>query len=126
MGQQQLLLIVLGIIIVGVAVVVGINVFTASAAEAKRDNVINDLIHLSSEAQKYYRTPTAMGGGSQTFTGWKIPYALRTNADGHFVAVVNEQSVEITGTGNEVVTANDSVKVEMTVLPSDFTVNILN
>ena len=29
MGQQQLLLIVLGVIIVGIAVVVGINLFTA-------------------------------------------------------------------------------------------------
>ncbi len=36
MGQQQLLLIVLGVIIVGIAVVVGINVFTASSALSKR------------------------------------------------------------------------------------------
>ena len=42
MGQQQLLLIVLGVIIVGIAVVVGINVFTASSANANRDAVIAD------------------------------------------------------------------------------------
>ena len=45
MGQQQLLLIVLGIIIVGLSVIVGINVFTANAVNAKRDNVTNDLLH---------------------------------------------------------------------------------
>ncbi|MDZ7766193.1 MAG: hypothetical protein U5K00_17525 [Melioribacteraceae bacterium] len=48
MGQQQLLLIVLGVIIVGIAVVVGINVFTASSAAANRDAVISDLTNLSS------------------------------------------------------------------------------
>ena len=128
MGQQQLLLIILGIIIVGVAVVVGINLFTATAADAKRDNVINDLIHLASEAQKYYRTPRAMGGGSFDFTNWKIPNQLKTNADGSFVITEagNETQVVITGTGNEVVTGNDSVKVKMTVLPSDFAITIIN
>jgi lipopolysaccharide export LptBFGC system permease protein LptF len=128
MGQQQLLLVVLGIIIVGVAIVVGINVFTASAAEAKRDNIINDLIHLASEAQKYYKTPTAMGGGSQKFTGWKIPFQLKTNADGSFLVsqAIEEQKVILVGTGNEVVTGNDSVKVKITILPSDFSVTIIN
>jgi len=43
MGQQQLLLIVLGVIIVGIAVVVGINLFNANATNANRDGVISDL-----------------------------------------------------------------------------------
>ncbi len=77
MGQQQLLLIVVGLIIVGIAVVVGINVFASSAVNAKRDNVISDLLHLASEAQRYYKTPAAMGGGSRTFTDWKIQTALQ-------------------------------------------------
>jgi Tfp pilus assembly protein PilE len=126
MGQQQLLLIVLGIIIVGVAIVVGINMFTAHAIEAKRNNVTNDLIHLASEAQKYYKTPSSMGGGSQKFTGWSIPTQLETNADGSFSAVVSEQNVVITGTGNEVVQGNDSVKVKITVTPNSFTTEIIN
>jgi len=128
MGQQQLLLIVLGIIIVGVAIVVGINLFTATAADAKRDNVINDLIHLASEAQRYYKTPRAMGGGSLSFIDWKIPNQLSTNADGNFIIseAIQTNQVVIVGTGNEVVTANDSVKVKITVLPSDFTITIIN
>ena len=126
MGQQQLLLIVLGIIIVGISIVVGINMFSAHAIEAKRNNVTNDLIHLASEAQKYYKTPTSMGGGSLKFTGWKIPSKLATNADGSFSATVSEQDVVIIGTGNEVVQGNDSVQVKITVLPSDFTVAIIN
>jgi hypothetical protein len=127
MGQQQLLLIILGIIIVGIAIVVGINVFTARAADSKRDNIINDLIHLASNAQKYYKTPKSMGGGAWEFTGWKIPSQLKTNADGSFLsASVEAQKIILVGTGNEVVTGNDSVKVKMTVFPNDYTVTIIH
>ncbi len=126
MGQQQLLLIILGIIIVGVAVVVGINFFTANAIEAKRNNVTNDLIHLASEAQRYYKTPIEMGGGSSKFTGWKIPEILKTNANGRFSEEVSENNVVITGIGNEVVQGNNSVEVKITVLPNNFTVEIVH
>ena len=51
MGQQQLLLIVLGVIIVGIAVVVGISVFTASSSSSNQDAVISDLQNISANAQ---------------------------------------------------------------------------
>jgi len=126
MGQQQLLLIILGIIIVGVAIVVGINVFTGNAIEAKRNNVTNDLLHLASEAQKYYKTPSAMGGGSSSFTGWVIPAGLESNADGNYSATVTAQSVVLVGIGNEVVQGNDSVQVKMTVSPDSYITDIIN
>ena len=126
MGQQQLLLIMLGTIVVGVAIVVGINLFTANAIDAKRNNVTNDLLHLASEAQKYYKTPSAMGGGSRKFTGWKIPQVLRINADGRFMAEVSEENVILTGIGNEVVQGNDSVKVKMTVTGNHYVTEIIN
>ncbi len=126
MGQQQLLLIVVGVIIVGIAVVVGINVFTTSAVKAKRDNVISDLLHLASEAQRYYKTPEAMGGGSRAFTGWRIPRSLATNANGSFSADTRASSVVITGIGNEVVQGNDSVEVQLTVTGNSYTTNIIH
>jgi Tfp pilus assembly protein PilE len=126
MGQQQLLLIILGVIVVGVAIVVGVNLFTASAVEAKRDNVISDLIHLASDAQKYYRIPKTMGGGAYQFTGWEIPKQLRTNADGSFSATVSADNVILIGTGNAVVTGNDSVKVKMTVTADDYDTEIIH
>ena len=126
MGQQQLLLIVLGVIVVGVAIVVGINMFTAHAVEAKRDLVLHECVELSSMAQQYYRKPAEMGGGNRTFTGWEIPPRMVSTANGHFSAVVNSSSVVITGTGNEVVTGNDSVRVKITVYPDDYSTVILN
>ena len=101
MGQQQLLLIVLGVIVVGIAVVVGINLFTANAVSANRDGVVAHLTNLGAMAQQYYRKPTSMGGGGNTFTGWTIPSKLDTAPTGIYVATVAAQTVTIVGTGNE-------------------------
>ena len=79
MGQQQLLLIVLGVIIVGIAVVVGINYFTSSSGKANREAIIADLTDIAIMAQKYYREPIKLGGGGNTFTGWTVPCKLSTN-----------------------------------------------
>ena len=54
MGQQQILLIVLGIIIVGIAIVVGLDNFQSKAVQANRDAVIIDLNYLASDALAYF------------------------------------------------------------------------
>ena len=69
MGQQQLLLIVLGTIIVGVAVVVGINMFATGAINAERDALLQDVNNVASNAASYWRKPAALGGGNRTFVG---------------------------------------------------------
>lgn len=125
MGQQQLLLILLGIVVVGIAIIVGINIFRANAIESKRNMVTSELISLASLAQQYYMRPTSMGGGSRTFTGWSIPSELTESANGHFSAVVTPDKVIITGVGNEVVVNNDSVTVQLNVSPLSFTTTII-
>jgi len=50
MGQQQLLLIILGVIIVGIAVAVGITMFQDNAVDQNRSAVIADLTTLSAKA----------------------------------------------------------------------------
>jgi Tfp pilus assembly protein PilE len=101
MGQQQLLLIVLGVIVVGIAVVVGINLFTANAVSSNRDGVVADLTNLAATAQQFYRKPTAMGGGGYTFTGWTIPAEIDTTPNGIYTATVAAQTVTLVGKGNE-------------------------
>ena len=120
-------MIVLGVIVVGIAVVVGISLFTANAAEAKRNNIINDLLHLATEAQKYYRTPSAMGGGPLSFVGWEIPKKLQTNADGEFTvsALAALEEVILMGTGNGEATAKDYVQVKMTVTKNNYVTEII-
>ena len=67
MGQQQLLLAILSVILVGIAIIVGINLFSASAAQANLEAVINDVLSFGARAQQYYVKPVMMGGGGYSF-----------------------------------------------------------
>ncbi len=69
MGQQQLLLIILGVLIVGVAVAVAITLFNDHLIEANRDNLQNDLALMATRAQEYYFRPLPMSGGGHSFVG---------------------------------------------------------
>ena len=115
MGQQQLLLIVLGVIIVGIAVVVGINVFTASSFEANKSALVADLQTIGSMAQQYYRKPTAMGGGGNTFTGFSIPSSLQSTANGAYTisAAGNATNITLQGVGTEKNADGNAITVNM-------------
>ena len=69
MGQQQLLLVILVTIIVGIATVVAINTFGSAADQANIDAVNNDIATLASAAQGYYMRPQMLGGGGRSFDG---------------------------------------------------------
>jgi hypothetical protein len=126
-GQQQLLFILLGILVVGVAVFVGINYFRANAIEAKRNNVTNELVNLASLAQQFFLKPSALGGGSRSFVGWSIPPSLVITANGNYsIETINKTNVIILGTGNEVVTNNDSIKVKIDINASSYQTQVIN
>jgi Tfp pilus assembly protein PilE len=106
MGQQQLLLIVLSVIIVGIAVVVGINMFTASAASSNLEAVTNDLLNLAARAQQYYVKPGSMKGATgvtNSFTGLTIAdlTAKPTNDNGTYSVTAADQTATITGVGTQ-------------------------
>jgi Tfp pilus assembly protein PilE len=84
MGQQQLLLIVLGVIIVGIAVAVGINMFSSSAVDANRDAITADLANLAAKAQQYYKKPSTMGGGNNDFNGFTLGALDVSNDNGEY------------------------------------------
>ncbi len=84
MGQQQLLIIILGIIIVGIALAVGISLFSASAIQANKDAIINDLNNLAANAYQYSVRPSSMGGGNGMYNRYKIPTLLRSNENASY------------------------------------------
>ncbi len=86
MGQQQLLLIVLGVIIVGIAVVVGINIFNTSSESSAKDTVSSELMQLGAMAQQFYKKPLEMGGGGNDFTNWEVPGKMDTTQTAIYVA----------------------------------------
>ncbi len=84
MGQQQLLLIVLGTIVVGIAVAVGISQFAASGVQANKDGVTAGLIALAANAYEYKIRPATMGGGSNSYVSYTIPSMMRSDDHGTY------------------------------------------
>jgi hypothetical protein len=126
MGQQQLLLIILGVIVVGIAVAVGITMFNDSATSANRDAVTNDLVNLASRAQQFYRRPVTLGGGGNTFTPSGTSMTLTkiakttgtswSNGNGSYsLGTVTATQVLIVGQGTENAASGSPITVTMTV-----------
>ncbi len=98
MGQQQLLLIILGVIIVGIAIAAGLTMFTAQSVGSNRDAIISDLTNLAANAYQYWISPTTMGGGGGEYTSYVIPPSLVTNENGSYaIGSVTETSITFTG-----------------------------
>jgi hypothetical protein len=99
MGQQQLLLIILGVIIVGIAIAVGLSMFTAQSVGANRDAIIADLTNLAANAYQHRIRPTTMGGGGGDYSTYTIPPSLASNENGTYsLGTVNATSIQFTGT----------------------------
>jgi hypothetical protein len=71
MGQQQLLLIILGVIIVGIAIAVGIAQFGAHSTQANKDGVTSSLVNIAANAYQFKIRPTTMGGGGGAYDNSK-------------------------------------------------------
>jgi len=67
MGQQQVLLLVLVSILVGIATMIAINVFTESQETANREAVRIELMEAVSPARAYFYQAEQLGGGGRSF-----------------------------------------------------------
>jgi len=87
MGTQQLLLIALGVIVVGLMVFTGISIMRAYSESSNREQIIANIYDLGLMAQTYYKKNRTLGGG-RTYIGWSIPLQLRNTDAGTFTATV--------------------------------------
>lgn len=139
MGQQQLLLIVLSVIIVGISVVVGIQTFSSSAAAANQDAVVADLTKMGSDAQGWYRKPSMLGGGGSSFgstTLTLLGYPTNpTDVSGTYATSNGDYTITGRAAGEFVIQGigkedgdgdGTSVTVDMTVQPNNVVFNVAN
>lgn len=115
MGQQQLLLIVLALIAVGVAIAVGFQIYDETHRESAIDFMTKDLSNIAGLAISYYRTPVELGGGSQSFTGgssqFKIPSQLDTLNDRTYaINSISDNSIELVGKSLDLRTGTDGTR----------------
>jgi len=99
MGQQQLLLVILVTIIVGIATVVAINTFSSASDSANVDAARQDMLTMASNAQGWFMKPGMMGGGGQAFDD--------TNAD----AIIIDDICPGTVSGSNCETENGTYKI---------------
>lgn len=65
MAQQQFLLLVLSVLIVGLATTIAVELFTKEQRKVDRDLIVHTLIRLASTAQEWKLRPAEYGGGSE-------------------------------------------------------------
>ena len=129
MGYQQLLLISLSVILVGIAVAVGISMFQDNAISLNRDAVTIDLVNLGCRAQLYYRRPSLFGGGQGSFAGLTLAdlTSKPTNENGTYrLKNATENLIRLEGKGTERDPYGDPIKVEMNVFPDTMYVVVNN
>ena len=84
MGQQQLLLLILGVIIVGIAIAVGISQFSANNVESNKDGITSSLVSIAANAYQYKLRPSTLGGGSNSYVNYAIPSKMISNDYGSY------------------------------------------
>ena len=129
MGTNQLLLVVLGMMLVGVAIYVGVSMFSANTVEATRNAIILDLGNFAARANAYYWKLAVQGGGGKSFTGITMSqiYPMNENVNArYFIENVENDQCTITGVGKVVTTNGDSIRVRIRVTTQRNIVEILN
>ena len=110
MGQQQILLVIVGVIIVGLAIAIGISLFSAQSVSSNRDAMINDLNHLAMVAYQFRISLRSMGGGEGDFSTFVIPVQMKTNNNGMY-SVTNAQISSLTIKAVSVNDASNTITV---------------
>jgi len=111
MGQQQLLLVILVTIIVGIATVVAINTFGSAADSANQDAVRQDIASIAAAAQGFYMKPDMLGGGGRSFDGI-------TFNDIAFAGTVSDDDEAHNENGTYVITSSGDTDMVVTAYPA--------
>ncbi len=96
MGQQQLLLIILGVLIVGIAIAVGLIMFSGSSVSSNKDAIINDLMNIGQYAYRYKLRPEPLGGGGRVYTGFALPAKLASNDNATYSLTAAPTTISLT------------------------------
>ena len=128
MGQQQLLLVILGVIIVGIAIAVGIMMFKANAEVASRAAIIDDLGYFAQRARQYYIKPKYLGGTDRDFTNITLSMLtpLSENENGrYYIDSTSKDEIILMGVG-KIVVHDDTIRIRMRVNEAQQLVEIIN
>jgi len=104
MGQQQLLPLILAAIVVGVAIITGMDMLAQENRLSHQEEVRRTLLEVGGRAQDWYRRPAALGGGSRSFaaiTWQKLNMHASTVSADLKMSDKKQDSFMLTGTSKE-------------------------
>jgi hypothetical protein len=125
MGQQQLLLVILAIIVIGISVAIANQLFNTSAEDSNKDSIISELTNLATISLQYYQKPASLVGGGKSFTNWQIPAQLDTSNSGTYTIsqANNNQLILI---GNPIQGSGYTWWVKATITKSGIVTQLIN
>lgn len=124
MGQSQLLIIAVSVLIIGIAILAGSGFFQSEDLETAKKSMINDINHIAMNARRYYSRPGALAGGNFQYTGYVVPTKFRTTGNGVYDArVINSKVLEITGKWSRDTTASMTAQIDSYGKASNWTFN---
>jgi hypothetical protein len=129
MGQTQLFLVVLGMMLIGIAIYVGVSIFSANTVEDSRNAIVVDLQNFAGRANAYYWKPTTQGGGGKSFVGIAMSHVFPMNENAnakYYIESAQDDQCVIDGVGKVVTTNGDSIRVRIRVTTQRNIVEILN
>ncbi len=131
MGTQQLLFIVLGLVLIGVAIFIGISIFKTNAVENNRQECINRIQLISDMALSYLRKPVEQGGGGGSFENFAIDEDLTTKDEVFkkikVVVKTNKNRIIVTARGREIgLDGFRPIIMKGTILPSGLKITKTN
>ena len=128
MGQQQLLMVVLSMVLVGVAIVVGLTMVQVNAMDHTRATLTQDLLHFAGKARGYYWRPSYLGGAHRDFTNIVSMnlFVWSENENGrYYIESASKDELILAGVGNLVI-GGDSVRVRVSVNERTSRIEYLN
>lgn len=105
MGTQQILLIVLSVIIVGVAIAVGITMFRNQAVNSNAQALAAEATNIRNEVVQFFKTPSDQGGAGRAITDENIP-TLYTRVNANTSGLIDKADIgqfQVTVTDGSVV-----------------------
>ena len=97
MGQQQLLLLVLATVIVGLATVAGIQAFEEGRSQAAQDALQQRALSIAQDIKGAYETPSQLGGISSDPSASDAASAAGLQGTG---GVADESTIPVPGAGS--------------------------
>ncbi len=144
-GEQKLLVIAVGSLLISIAILVGYSLFKGSAVTTNREQLVTNLMALASKAQVHYKKPAFMAGGEGSFNNFQLSPGDTGNANGSYSCSNKKpknskyvpgntnpiqhsaKKIYIVGCGKEIGTNHrDVVKVYIIVTQDAFETKILN